>query len=84
MARSIELTYETVRPWAVRFGLGIGRRIRSTALAWRIKWCIEKVMVTINGKKHWLWRAVEHVAVLDILLQRQRKRELACSQAPHA
>lgn len=32
-ARGIELTHETVRRWAVKFGLGIGRRIRSTALA---------------------------------------------------
>ncbi|MGF6853192.1 transposase-like protein [Paraburkholderia sp. CI3] len=30
-ARGIDLTYETVRRWSVRFGLGIARRIRSTA-----------------------------------------------------
>jgi len=34
-ARGIELTYETVRRWAVKFGLGIARRIRSTALGGR-------------------------------------------------
>jgi len=32
-ARGIELTYETVRRWAVKFGLDIARRIRSAALA---------------------------------------------------
>jgi len=32
-ARGIELTYETVRGWSVKFGLGITRRIRSTTLA---------------------------------------------------
>jgi len=32
-ARGIELTYETVRRWVVKFGLGIARRIRSAALA---------------------------------------------------
>ena len=32
-ARDIELTSETVRRWSVKFGLGIARRIRSTALA---------------------------------------------------
>jgi putative transposase len=27
-------------------------------------------MVTINGRKHWLWRAVDrHGAVLDVLVQ---------------
>jgi putative transposase len=30
-ARGIELTYETVRHWSVKFGLGIARRIRSCA-----------------------------------------------------
>jgi len=23
------------------------------------KWYLEEVIVTINGKKHWLWRAVD-------------------------
>jgi hypothetical protein len=32
-ARGVDLTYETVRRWSVKFGLGIARRIRSTALA---------------------------------------------------
>jgi putative transposase len=31
-ARGIELTYETARRWSVKFGLGIARRIRATAL----------------------------------------------------
>src|SRR5260370_31929590 len=31
--RGIELTYETVRRWAVKFGLDIARRIRCAALA---------------------------------------------------
>jgi putative transposase len=52
-ARGIELTYETVRRWSVKFGLGIARRIRSTALAWGDKWHLDEV-VTLNGKKHWL------------------------------
>ncbi|MBB5468999.1 transposase-like protein [Paraburkholderia sp. Clong3] len=58
-ARGIDLTYETVRRWSVRFGLGIARRIRSTALARGDKWHLDEVVVTINGKKHWLWRAVD-------------------------
>jgi putative transposase len=37
-ARGIDLTYETVRRWSVKFGLSIARRIRSTALARGDKW----------------------------------------------
>jgi putative transposase len=58
-ARGIELTYETVRRWSAKFGLGIAWRIRSTALARGDKWHLDEVVVTIYGKKHWLWRAVD-------------------------
>src|ERR1700682_1394906 len=64
-ARGIDLTYETVRRWSVSCGLGIARRIRASALARGDKWHLDEVVVTINGKKHWLWRAVDqHGAVL--------------------
>src|SRR6202051_789873 len=77
-ARGIELTYETVRRWSVKFGLGIARRIRSTALARGDKWHLDEVVVTINGKKHWLWRAVDqHGVVLDVLVQSRRDRHAA-------
>src|SRR5260370_20696550 len=77
-ARGIELTYETVRRWAMKLGLDIARRIRSTALARGDKWHLDEVVVTINGKKHWLWRAVDQQgAVLDVLAQSRRDRHAA-------
>ena len=77
-ARGIELTYETVRRWSVKFGLGIARRIRSTALARGDKWHLDEVVVAINGKKHWLWRAVDqHGAVLDVLVKSRRDKHAA-------
>jgi putative transposase len=77
-ARGIELTYETVRRWSVRFGLDIARRIRSTALGRGDKWHLDEVVVAINGKKHWLWRAVDqNGAVLDVLVQSRRDRHAA-------
>jgi len=77
-ARGIELTYETVRRWSVKSGLGIARLIRSTALGRGDKWHLDEVVVTINGKKHWLWRAVDqHGAVLDVLVQSRRDRHAA-------
>src|SRR5260370_7786642 len=77
-ARDIDLTYETVRRWSVKFGLGIARRIRSTALARGDKWHLDEMVVTINGKKHWLWRAVDQYgAVLDVLVQSRRDRHAA-------
>src|SRR5262245_32579440 len=57
-ARGIELTYETVRSWATKFGRAIAKRSRSAAPGRGDKWHLDEVVVTINGKKHWLWRAV--------------------------
>jgi putative transposase len=77
-ARGIELTYETVRCWATKFGLAIARRIRSTAPGRGDKWHLDEVVVTINGRKHWLWRAVDQRgAVLDVLVQSRRDKAAA-------
>ncbi|VVE85418.1 transposase [Pandoraea sputorum] len=72
-ARGIELTYETVRCWATKFGLAIARRIRSTCPGRGEKWHLDEVVVTIHGKKHWLWRAIDQLgAVLEVLVQSRR------------
>src|SRR5882757_10665409 len=77
-ARGIEHTYEAVGRWSVKFGLGIARRIRSTARARGDKWHLDEVVVTINGKKHWLWRAADQQGVaLDVLVQSRRDRHAA-------
>lgn len=77
-ARGIEVTYETVRRWAVKFGLEAARRIRATALAPGDKWHLDGVVITMSGRHYWLWRVVDqHGAVLDILVQRRRDRHAA-------
>ncbi|MDR7009908.1 putative transposase [Paraburkholderia strydomiana] len=77
-ARGIELTYETVRCWAVKFGVTIAKRVRSTTFERSDKWHLDELVVTINGRKHWLWRAVgRHGAVLDVLVQSRRHRAAA-------
>ncbi|SMG61215.1 DDE domain-containing protein [Paraburkholderia susongensis] len=77
-ARGIELTYDTVHCCATKFGLAIAKRIRSTAPRRGDKWHLDEVVVPVNGRKHWLWRAVDrHGAVLDVLGQRRRNRAAA-------
>ncbi|WP_435382732.1 IS6 family transposase [Crenobacter oryzisoli] len=39
---------------------------------------LDEVVVTISGRKHWLWRAVDqHGAVLDVLVPRRRDKQAA-------
>jgi len=77
-ARGIEVTYETVRRWALKFGQQAARRIRARPAAFGDKWHLDEVVITINGKKHWLWRAVDQFGcVLDVLVQSRRDRHAA-------
>jgi putative transposase len=77
-ARGIEVTYETVRRWALKFGKHAARRIRAKRSSFGDKWHLDEVVITINGKKHWLWRAVDQLGiVLDVLVQSRRDRSAA-------
>jgi putative transposase len=77
-ARGIDLTYDTVRRWSVKFGLRIVRRIRSSALARGDGRRLDEVVVTVNGRKQWLRRAVDQYrAVLDVPVQSRRDRHAA-------
>jgi putative transposase len=71
-ARGIEVSHETVRQWALKFGQGFANQIRRRP-APGDKWHLDEVVISIAGKKHWLWRAVDqHGVVLDILVQSRR------------
>ena len=42
------------------------------------KWHLDEVFLTINGERHYLWRAVDQEGhVLDILVQRRRDKQAA-------
>ena len=77
-ARGIEVTYETVRSWALKFGQDVARRIRARTATCGDKWHLDEVVITINGKKHRLWRAVDQFGtVLNVLVQSRRNRHAA-------
>ncbi|ANY84959.1 transposase (plasmid) [Microvirga ossetica] len=77
-ARGIEVSHETVRQWALKFGQGYANQIRRRLPAPGDKWHLDEVVVSIAGRKHWLWRAVDqHGVVLDILVQSRRNAKAA-------
>jgi putative transposase len=77
-ARSIEVSHETVRQWTLKFGQGFANQIRRRLPAPGDKWHLNEVVISIAGKKHWLWRAVDqHGIVLDILVQSRRNAKAA-------
>jgi putative transposase len=77
-ARGILVSHETVRQWALKFGQSFANQIRRRLPAPGDKWHLDEVMITIAGRKHWLWRAVDqHGTVLDILVQSRRNATAA-------
>jgi putative transposase len=77
-ARGIEVSHETVRQWALKFGQSFANQIRRRVPAAGDKWHLDEVVISIAGRKHWLWRAVDqHGIVLDILVQSRRNAKAA-------
>ena len=67
-ARGVIVSHQTVRLWAEKFGRHFANDIRKRS-AGKLgdKWHLDEVVITIGGKKHWLWRAVDQDGfVLDV------------------
>jgi putative transposase len=60
LERGIVVSYETLRRWALKFGRDYTRRLRRKSPGPCGIWHLDEVVVTVAGKKHWLWRAVDH------------------------
>jgi putative transposase len=77
-ARGILVSHETVRQWALKFGQSFANQIRRRLPAPGHKWHLDEVVISISGRKHWLWRAVDqHGTVLDILVQSRQNAKAA-------
>ena len=67
--RGVVLTYESIRRWCLKFGQIYAHRLRQRRPQPGDKWHLDEVFLTINGRIHYLWRAVDqHGEVLDILV----------------
>jgi transposase-like protein len=76
--RGLEISYETVRRWVLKFGPVIARRLRRYRLRPSDRWHLDEMVVRIAGKQMYLWRAVDHEGeVLDMLVQRRRDSRAA-------
>ena len=58
-ARGIVVTYEAVRQWCLEFGQTFAKEIRRRRPRPGDTWFLDEVFITINGERHYLWRAVD-------------------------
>jgi len=76
--RGITVTHEAIRQWCLKFGQAYANQLKHRRAHPGDKWHLDEVFLTIHGKRHYLWRAVDQDDnVLDILVQSRRNTQAA-------
>jgi hypothetical protein len=69
----LDVSYETVRRWVLKFGPLFARELRRRRPRPMSRWHLNEMALMIAGTPFWLWRAVDDEGeVLDLLVQRRR------------
>ena len=76
--RGLDVSYESIRYWVLKFGKQYARKINRRRPRPSGQWHLDEVFVSINGKRSYLWRAVDSEGeVLEILVQSRRNKRAA-------
>ncbi len=76
--RGITVSYEAIRLWCNKFGLKYVRRLKKKHQGYGDTFFIDEVFVKIDGKQHYLCRAVDQDGeIVDVFLQRRRNGKAA-------
>jgi putative transposase len=76
--RGVIVSYESIHQWCRKFGQSFANGLRRRRPRPGDKWHLDEVFIKINGKTHYLWRAVDqHGTVLDILVTSGRDAKAA-------
>ena len=71
--RGITVSREAIRLWCIKFGALYARRLKRKHQGYGDTFFIDEMFVKINGKQHYLWRAVDQDGeVVDVYLQAKR------------
>lgn len=78
LERGVVVSYEVIRRWCAKFGQAYANELRRRRSRPGDKWHLDEVFIKINGKLHYLWRAVDQDGnVLDVLVQSRRNAKAA-------
>ena len=73
--RGLDISYETVRRWVLKFGRAYARRIQRRRPRPTERWHLDEMVVVIRGRQFYLWRAVDSEGeVLDFLVSIPQER----------
>lgn len=77
LERGILVSYETIRRWGRKFGPAYAKRLRRKKPSPKDIWHLNEAVISIGGRKHWLWRSVDQDGyVLDEIVQIRRNTAL--------
>jgi transposase-like protein len=82
--RGLDVSYETVRRWVLKFDPQFARGLRARRPRPSLQWHLDEMVVAIGGRRLWLWRAADSEGeILDLLVQNtgQSRRGAAHAQA---
>src|ERR671912_1933480 len=54
--RGLDISYETIRRWVLKFGPAVARRLRQLRPKPSPRWHLDEMAVRIAGKQMYLWR----------------------------
>jgi len=76
--RGVEVSYETIRCWTLKFGRMFAHNLRRSRPKPTGRWHLDEMVVKIGGKRMFLWRAVDDEGeVLDMLVRERRNKGAA-------
>jgi transposase-like protein len=76
--RGIEVSRETIRCQAIKFGPVIAANLRRRRSPPTGRWHLDEMVVKMGGRRMWLWRAVDDEGEdLDMLVQKRRNKHAA-------
>ena len=76
--RGVDVSYETIRDWTIKFGPAIAANLRRRKLPPSPRWHLDEMVCKIGGKRVFMWRAVDDEGdVLDLVVQKKRDTRAA-------
>jgi putative transposase len=76
--RGLDVSYETVRRWVLKFGPMVACRLRQRRPRPSDRWHLDEMVIPIAGRRMYLWRAVDQEGeILDMLVERRRGKRAA-------
>jgi transposase-like protein len=76
--RGLEVSYETIRRWVLKFGPAFAHNLRRLRPRPTGTWHLDEMVIAIQGRRLYLWRAMDSEGeILDILVQSRREKAAA-------